>query len=70
MDISAVTTSKTTFSKLSFSKNVKGILVKSLERAEGDLFKIAKERGIKKAIVISGLSLSENSTENIRIISF
>ncbi|MCL4397242.1 pyruvate kinase [Candidatus Parvarchaeota archaeon] len=70
LDISAVTTSKTTFSKLSFSKNVKGILVKSLERAEGDLFKIAKERGIKKAIVISGLSLSENSTENIRIISF
>ncbi len=70
LDISAITTNKTTFSKLFFSKNVKGILVKSLEKAEGNLFNIAKEHGIKKAIVISGLSLSENSTENIRIISF
>ncbi|MCL4361937.1 pyruvate kinase, partial [Candidatus Parvarchaeota archaeon] len=70
LDISAITTSKTTFSKLFFSKNVKGILVKSLEKAEANLFNIAKEHGIKKAIVISGLSLSENSTENIRIISF
>ncbi len=70
LDISAVTTSKTTFSKFFFSKNVNGILVKSLKTAEKDLFKIAKEKGIKKAIIISGLSLSENSTENIRIISF
>jgi pyruvate kinase len=70
LDISAITTNRITFSKLFFSKNVKGILVKSLEKAEKDLFKIAKEHGIKKAIVISGLSLSENSTENIRIINF
>ncbi len=70
LDISAVTTSKATFSKLFFSRNVKGILVDSLEKTEKNLFKIAREHGIKKAIVISGLSLSENSTENIRIISF
>ncbi len=70
LDISAVTNSKMAFSKLFFSKNVKGIFVKSLEKSENSLIQIAKEHGIKKAIVISGLSLSENSTENIRIISF
>ncbi|MGC8533628.1 MAG: pyruvate kinase [Candidatus Parvarchaeum sp.] len=70
LDIFAVTNDKTAFSKLFFSKNVKGILVKSLGKAEKDLFRVAKQHSIKKAIVISGLSLSENSTENIRIISF
>lgn len=70
LDIFAVTNNKVAFSKLFFSKNVKGILVKSLGKAEKDLFNVAKQHGIKKAIIISGLSLSENSTENIRIISF
>ncbi len=70
LDIVAVTNSRATFSKLFFSRSVKGVLVKSLRKAEKELFKIAKEHKIKKAIVISGLSLSENSTENIRMISF
>lgn len=70
LEIVAITSSKSAYSKLFFSRNVKGVLVKSLQKAENDLLQIAREHKIEKAIVISGLSLSENSTENIRIMGF
>ncbi len=70
LEIIAITDDYATFSKLFFSKKVKGVLADNLGNAEKSLVKIANEHKIKKAIVISGLSLSENSTENIRIISF
>jgi pyruvate kinase len=70
IEIVAVTDNISTFSKLFFSRNVKGVFVKSLRDEEKRLMQIAKAHRIKKAIIVSGLSLSENSTENVRIISF
>jgi pyruvate kinase len=70
LEIFAVTSSNVAFSKFFFSKNVKGILVKNLEKTEKEIFNIAKANKIKKSVVISGLSSNKNSTENIRIMSF
>ncbi len=70
IEILAITDNELAFSRVSFSRYVKPVLVKKLNIAEKSLFKIARDNKIKKALVISGLSLSENSTESIRIISF
>ncbi len=70
IEIFALTSSDTTLDNLSFARGVVATKVPSMRGLNKTFATIAERNRIEKAIVVSALSRSYNSTESIRIMSF
>ena len=70
VDIIGITDKPYILARLIFSRGVIPILFEDLKNIEEKVKQIAKQYKIKKAILISGLSASENASESIRIVKF
>jgi Pyruvate kinase len=70
VDIIGITDKPYILARLIFSRGVIPILFEDLKNVEEKVKQIAKQYKIKKAILISGLSASENASESIRIVKF